>query len=107
TPQMRPFPVSTGIAMLAVVASATIANAAIRHGSPPATFPRVVREEFVSRLAAKVSPLVEIEPPLKDYRPECCFDGTADGTCHVDDRNAMCWLDAGDGCGPALGESTQ
>src|SRR6185369_17120800 len=106
TPQMRHLLISTGIAMLAVVCAASIANAAIRRGSPPASFPRVVREEFVSRLAAKVTPLVEIEPQ-KDYRPGCCFDATADSTCRIDDGNAMCWLDAGDGCGPVLDESGQ
>jgi hypothetical protein len=77
--------------------------AAIRRGAArvPATFPRVVREDFVRRLAEKVSPLVAIEPG-PEYAPGCCFDARPDGTCRVDDANTTCWLDAGDGCGPLL-----
>jgi hypothetical protein len=59
-----------------------------------------VREDFVSRLAAKVKPLVELEEPERDYRPQCCFASSAESECRVGDANAMCWQDAGDGCGP-------
>ena len=85
-----------------VVVTTGVARGALRRTpSRPTTFPRVVREDFVTRLAAKVKPLVAIEPAI-DYRPRCCFEMTDDGTCRVDDANAMCWLDAGDGCGPSF-----
>lgn len=83
--------------------SAGVARAAI-HKQPVravAAFPRVVREDLVQRLAEKVVPVAAIEP-VRDYRPRCCFDATSASTCRVDDTNAMCWLDAGDGCGPDL-----
>lgn len=65
----------------------------------PVIFPRVVREDFVRRLAEKAPPVAMLEPE-RDYRPQCCFDATDETTCRVDDDNAMCWQDAGDGCGP-------
>jgi hypothetical protein len=65
----------------------------------PAIFPRIVRDDFVQRLAAKTPPRYEVEP-VRDYRPACCFEATDESTCRVDDTNAMCWEDAGDGCGP-------
>jgi hypothetical protein len=89
-------------------ASAAIEPAAKRGRAPvakravpraPAVFPRVVRDDFVRRLAAKAPPSVEVQP-TPDYRPGCCFEATDESTCRVDDSNAMCWLDAGDGCGP-------
>ena len=99
---MRPIVALTCLALVVSAATAGLASAAI-HRAPlrPATFPRVVREDFVSRLAAMVSPLVEIEP-AHDYGPACCLAPVADAICRVDDANAMCWLDAGDGCGPDL-----
>ncbi len=92
----------TWIAVCCALVTAGEVHAAIRRvPAQPVTFPRVVREDFVSRLAAKVSPLVAIEP-TRDYRPGCCFEATDESTCRVDDANEMCWLDAGDGCGPAF-----
>jgi hypothetical protein len=90
------------LGLLAVV-SADGAHAAIRRQPARATavFPRVVREDLVERLAAKVVPVAAIEP-VRDYRPRCCFDATATSTCRFDDANETCWLDAGDGCGPDL-----
>lgn len=67
---------------------------------PPAIFPRVVREDFVRRLAEKARPIAVLEP-VRDYRPQCCFEVTPEGTCRVDEANAMCWQDVGDGCGPS------
>lgn len=76
-------------------------KAAVRRAPvrAPAIFPRVVRDDFVQRLAARTPPRFEVEP-VRDYRPGCCFDATLESTCRVDDTNEMCWLDAGDGCGP-------
>jgi hypothetical protein len=91
----------TALALSLGLVAADDAVAAIRRAPnrAPTIFPRVVSEDFVRRLAAKAPPAFEVEPE-KDYRPSCCFDATADSTCRVDDGNAMCWLDAGDGCGP-------
>lgn len=74
---------------------------AVKRAAPraPAVFPRVVRDDYVRRLAAKAPPSIEVQP-TRDYRPGCCFAATDASTCRVDDGNAMCWLDAGDGCGP-------
>jgi hypothetical protein len=83
-------------AVTADAASAAIRKPAARAA---AVFPRVVREDMVQRLAAKVVPVAAIEP-VRDYRPRCCFESTPASTCRFDDANAMCWLDAGDGCGP-------
>jgi hypothetical protein len=73
----------------------------VKRAAPraPAVFPRVVRDDYVRRLAAKAPPSIEVQP-TRDYRPGCCFAATDESTCRVDDGNAMCWLDAGDGCGP-------
>lgn len=92
----------TALALVVALAVGRDASAAIRHAArpAPAIFPRVVRDDYVRRLAAKVPPAVTVEP-TRDYRPRCCFDATDASTCRVDDANAMCWLDAGDGCGPA------
>lgn len=98
------------LVVLVLVASAPAARAHAAIAKRPvraaAVFPRIVREELVDRLAAKVVPAVApaaaVVEPERDYRPRCCFDATNDSTCRVDDANAMCWLDAGDGCGPAV-----
>ena len=102
-----PFTVRLIVALVLVAFSpAARVHAAIakRPVRPAAVFPRIVREELVDRLAAKVVPAVvpaaRVEP-VRDYRPRCCFDATENGTCRVDDANTTCWLDAGDGCGPA------
>lgn len=91
----------TALALLVGILASDDAVAAIRRvpTRAPAIFPRIVREDFVRRLAAKAPPAVEVEP-VRDYRPSCCFEATTESTCRVDDTNAMCWLDAGDGCGP-------
>ena len=91
----------TALALSLGLIAADDAVAAIRHAPKraPAIFPRVVSEDFVRRLAAKAPPAFEVEPE-RDYRPSCCFEATTDSTCRVDDSNAMCWLDAGDWCGP-------
>jgi hypothetical protein len=83
-------------------------QASVRKAPPraPAVFPRVVREDLVRRLAAKAPPLAVLEPVV-DYRPQCCFEAPADGTCRVDDANAMCWQDAGDGCGPRAADENR
>ncbi len=96
----RPFAL-TALAIVVAFLAAGEAAAAIRHAArpAPAIFPRVVRDDYVRKLAATVPPAVEVAP-LRDYRPQCCFDATDESTCRVDDTNAMCWLDAGDGCGP-------
>ena len=83
--------------------------AAIRRAPTraPAIFPRVVREDFVRRLAAKAPPAIEVQP-VPDYRPPCCFEATLGSTCHLEaDADGMCWLDAGDGCGPATMEGEE
>ncbi len=77
-------------------AARTVKRAAPRA---PAVFPRIVRDDYVRRLAAKAPPSVDVQP-MRDYRPGCCFAATDASTCRVDETNAMCWLDAGDGCGP-------
>ena len=76
-------------------------SAAVRHAArpAPAIFPRVVRDDYVRKLAATVPPAVDVAP-MRDYRPQCCFDANDESTCRFDDANAMCWVDAGDGCGP-------
>ncbi|MCC6766361.1 MAG: lytic transglycosylase domain-containing protein [Deltaproteobacteria bacterium] len=112
---MRCLPVVTAVLSLALAAAAGDVEASIQGKGrsrsaatvvrrtppprPPAVFPRVVREDFVRRLAEKVPPIAVLEP-VPDYRPQCCFAGTAASTCRSDDANAMCWQDAGDGCGP-------
>jgi len=99
---MRQFIAAVTALVLAVgLVASDDAVAAIRRAPTraPAIFPRIVREDFVRRLAAKAPPALEVEP-VRDYRPSCCFEATAESTCRVDDTNAMCWLDAGDGCGP-------
>jgi hypothetical protein len=60
----------------------------------------VVRDDFVRRLAERVPPAIEVTATA-DYRPPCCFDAGSVSTCRVGDEHATCWLDAGDGCGPA------
>ena len=103
----------TALALVCGLAAASDVAASIDHGAKrakapvvrrapvraPAIFPRIVRDDFVQRLAAKTPPRFEVEP-VRDYRPGCCFDATSESTCRADDTNAMCWLDAGDGCGP-------
>jgi hypothetical protein len=91
------------VAVVLVLACAASVQASIRPPSAraAAVFPRVVREDLVERLAAKVVPVLEIEP-LRVSVPGCCFDATPDSTCRVDDGDAMCLADAGDGCGPAF-----
>ncbi len=97
---------TVALTALALVLGLTVASdglAAIRRAPTraAAVFPRIVREDFVRRLAAKAPPAIEVEP-VRDYRPPCCFEATATSTCRVDaDDDGMCWVDAGDGCGPA------
>jgi hypothetical protein len=100
----RILPLIAAATFLLAVAFVDDGLAAIRKGPvrPPAVFPRVVREDFVRRLAEKAPPVAVLQP-ARDYRPQCCFDGTDTSTCRVDDANAMCWEDAGDGCGPRDG----
>lgn len=83
-----------------------IADAAVRAAPTRAkpAFPRVVREDFVKRLAAKAPPVVAIEP-IGDYQPRCCFEPAPDSMC-VANATDTCWIEAADGCGPER-ESTQ
>lgn len=101
---------STAIALLLGLVATDDADAAIRKAAvrraparAPAIFPRIVRDDFVRRLAAKAPPRIDVQP-VRDYRPGCCFEATDEDTCRVDDANAMCWLDAGDGCGPTTSD---
>lgn len=96
---MRRLAILVALALTAVFVDDGVAAIRRAPTRAPAIFPRVVREDFVRRLAEKAPPVAMLEPE-RDYRPQCCFDATDDDTCRVDDANATCWQDAGDGCGP-------